>query len=147
MPRGVGDPPAVPYHDLRSREQRSGSAVTSDLLRPAGAKAVHTINHPGKPGAPGLAARVLQRLANRDRVDVDVPGRALLDSVHPPLASDVLDALGLDGEPLDSWVVDGAPVDDEMVRRDHLRWYARYLAVVQAGVRRHHDVVRLLGLS
>lgn len=174
---GVGDPPVVPYHDLRtlvaaatgrssatastptayraverysvkqlrSREQRHGTVVVSDLLRPAGVDAAHTINHPGNPVLRGLAHRVLEQLGYP--VQVDDPGRTLLDSIHAPLAAGVLAALGLAGDAREDWVVRGEVVPDEEVRRAQLQWYAEHESVVQAGLSRHSDVLALLGLT
>ena len=174
---GVGDPPVVPYHDLRTlaeaatgtrpdaavaaaawrevarssvdelarREERHGAVVVSDLLGPAGAGAVHTVNHPGNEVLRGLARRVLERLGHD--VEVPDPGRTLLDSVHTPLQAEVLEALGLDAAAAGSpWVVGGQVVEDGAVREAQLRFYAEHPQVVPAGLERHRDTMALLGL-
>ncbi len=174
---GVGDPPVVPYHDLRTlaeaatgtrpgaavraqavrevarasvdelarREQRHGAVVVSDLLVPAGAGAVHTVNHPGNEVLRGMAGRVLTRLGHD--VAVPDPGRTLLDSVHTPLHADVLEALGLDaGAVRADWQVGGQVVEDGAVREAQLRFYAEHPQLVPAGLERHRDTMALLGL-
>ncbi len=174
---GIGDPPVVPYHDLRTlaeaatgvraartspapayraieeqsvqelraREAHHGTVVVSDLLRAAGTGSSQTVNHPGNAVLRGAAERVLARLGHE--VEVADPGRTLLNSVRTPLAADVLAALGLDvGAARDHWVVDGAPVEDDLVREEQLRWYAARPQLVEAGLSRHHDALALLGL-
>ena len=174
---GVGDPPVVPYHDLRTlaeaatgarpasgaeasaycevarqsvaelarREQRHEAVVVSDLLGPAGAGAVHTVNHPGNEVLRGLARRVLDRLG-RD-LDVPDPGRTLLDSVRTPLQAEVLEALGLDvAAARGHWLVGGDVVEDGAVREAQLRFYAEHPQLVAAGLERHGDTLALLGL-
>lgn len=174
---GVGDPPVVPYHDLRTlveaatgvrpapaaapaayrqieadsiaelarREAEHDTLVASDLLRAAGAEAAHTINHPGNRVLRGIAERVLARLGHPSAV-AD-PGRTLLDSVHAPLAADVLDALDLPGPAREHWVVGGEDVEDARVREEQLRWYAAHEQVVTAGLERHRDALAVLGLA
>ena len=174
---GIGDPPVVPYHDLRtlveaatgvraprratarayreihrdsvaelrSREQRHDTVVISDLLEGAGAQAGHTVNHPGNVVLRGLAARVLDRLGHQ--IDVEDPGRTLLDSVHTPLAADVLTALCLDAEATEAWLVGGVVVADDEVRDEQLRWYAEHQPMVQAGLTRHRNTLALLRLT
>ncbi len=174
---GVGDPPDVPYHDLRTlaqaatgtrpgaavqssavrevarssvdelarREQRHGAVAVSDLLVPAGAGAVHTVNHPGNEVLRGLAHRVLARLGHD--VEVPDPGRTLLDSVHTPLPAEVLEALGLDvAAARADWRVGGQVVEDAAVREAQLRFYAEHPQVVPAGLERHGETMALLGL-
>lgn len=167
---GAGEPPLVPYHDLRtlalaagapalrevpsaaaaravrdrsvgelrSREQRHGSLPVVDLLTGAGARATHTVNHPGNEVLLGLARRVLEAAGLPG--DVSDPGRTLLDSVHAPVLPEVLDALGL-GDELGAahpdWLVHGRQLDDGEVREAHLRWYAEHPEVAGAGLTRH----------
>lgn len=118
-----GDPPIVPYHDirtmlraageppvdptgasfravsrwsvdeLRARENRAGSVPVSRLLLDAGARATNTINHPGNPVLVGLARQTQERLG-WPATAAD-PGFELLDSIHAPRDDRVLEALGL----------------------------------------------------
>lgn len=173
----VGDPPVVPYHDLRtlvqsvtgtaparaasasayravaeqsleelrSRERRHGLVPVSDLLPRAGADAAHTVNHPGNTVLRGLAERVLERLGRT--AAVPDPGRTLLDAVHAPLAADVLEALGIDAEPREHWVLAGRTVPDEVVRDRQLQWYGAHPEVAAAGLERHAATLRLLALA
>ena len=168
---GAGEPPLVPYHDLRvlalaagaaplpevpppsavravrdlsvaelrSREQRHGSLPVVDLLTGAGARATHTVNHPGNEVLLGLARRVLEAVGLPG--EVADPGRTLLDSIHAPVLPEVLDALGLDGDAHGAarghWLVHGRPLEDAEVREAHLRWYAEHPGVAEAGLARH----------
>ena len=123
----AGDPPVVPYHDirtmlravgeraptpgapalravarwsiaeLRAREERAGAVCVSRLLVGAGRRATNTINHPGNPVLVGLAQRVQERLG-WPTTAVD-PGYELLDSIHAPQEERVLEALGLEAGP------------------------------------------------
>lgn len=174
---GAGEPPVVPYHDLRTlaraagrpqpgrnddrkglravaarsraelrrREIAHGTIVVSDLLEAAGAGASHTVNHPGNPVIVGLVQRVLDRLGAQETARD--PGRVLLRSVLAPLHPEVLDALGLDTEQArEDWLVGGEPVSDDTVRQAQLEWYVAHPAVVRAGLVRHADALRDLGL-
>ncbi len=172
---GVGDPPGVPYHDLRTlllaagrsarraagaepirqlaeaslaelraREARHGSIAVSDLLRPAGAAAAHTINHPGNPVLTELAQRVAAVLGWQPGT-LD-PGRELLRSVYTPLEPHVLAALGLDDQARADWRVQDRPVADETIAAQQLDWYAVHPEVVAAGLTRHAETLRMLDL-
>lgn len=173
----AGDPPVAPYHDLRtlvqsvtgtaprraatasayrtvadrslaelrSRERRHGAVPVSDLVPLAGVDAAHTINHPGNTVLRGLTERVLERLGRA--AAVPDPGRTLLNAVHAPLAADVLDALGIDAEPREHWVVAGEAVPDDVVRERQLRWYDEHPDVAPAGMKRHAETLRLLALG
>jgi hypothetical protein len=170
---GAGDPPVVPYHDLRTlvraaglavprpsdaalrevgrrsleelrrRQDRDSSVPVDDLLVAAGAGAAHTVNHPGNPVLVGLARRV-QDLLGLEPAATD-PGRTLLGSVLAPLEAAVLRANGLDDDAArDHWVVDGEPVSDDDVVRAQADWYATRPDVVRAGLERYADTLRVL---
>ena len=169
-------PPAVPYHDLRTlaraadgpdpqprlspdlvhavaersrgelrnREKRHATVVVSDLFDRPSFEQLRTVNHPGNPVFTAMAARVRRQLGRPgDGAD---PGVALLDEIHAPRHLAVVEAFGLTSEPCSSWRVEGAEIDDEEVRETQLRWYADRPDVVDAGVRRHRDQLRDLGL-
>ena len=125
----AGDPPVVPYHDVRTvalalgeelphpspaafravaewsltelhdRETRAGAVPVSRLIVDAGARATNTINHPGNPVLVSLA-RALQRRLIWPVTAAD-PGYELLDSVRAPRDPSVLDALEIDHPRLD----------------------------------------------
>ncbi|WP_424186355.1 WcbI family polysaccharide biosynthesis putative acetyltransferase [Actinokineospora sp. G85] len=121
--------------DLARREEAAGVDVcVSDLLLPAGARAAHTLNHPGNDVLLGLAHRVQGAFGHTP--DARDPGRTLLDSVHAPLIPEVVDALDLDAAPRPHWVVAHREVDDERVRAAQLAWYAEHPAWVAAGLDR-----------
>ena len=64
-----------------------------------------------------------------------------------PLHPEVLDVLGLDpGAAREGWLVDGEPVEEELVRETHLRWYAEHPDVVAGGLERHAGALTALGL-
>ena len=126
---------ALSVRELRAREQRHGSVGVVDLLDAAGAAAAHTVNHPGNAVLAGLARRVLA--AAGSPAEPADPGRTLLDSVHAPVQSAVLDALGLTGEAQDDWLVEGRRTPDAAVREAQLRWYADHPGVAEAGLERH----------
>jgi hypothetical protein len=166
-------PPVVPYHDLRTLADAAGSGwrpvrtatalrasasasiaeqhdrerraevdiVVSDLFRAAGAHATHTINHPGNPVLIQLARRIQHAL--RLPADARDPGRVLLSSIHAPLDADVLDALDLDGQPRDHWVVEGMTVGHEEIYSAHRRWYEHHPQWIEAGLSRHADRMKL----
>jgi hypothetical protein len=168
-------PPVVPYHDLptlaraagrpaprpptarglravgehsiaalRDREQRHGTIVISDLFSRPDFAQMRTINHPGNPVWTALARRV-RAAAGLPEAAHD-PGRPLLDAIHAPREAAVIDALALDAAPRADWIVDGEPIAHAAVQEAHRRWYETHPETVTAGLSRHRDVLRLLGL-
>ncbi|MDQ2795666.1 MAG: WcbI family polysaccharide biosynthesis putative acetyltransferase, partial [Actinomycetota bacterium] len=123
----AGDPPVVPYHDVRTmlraarepeprtgdaefravsawsldelwaRERRAGAVRVSDLVREAGPSATNTVNHPGNAVLVALARRLQGHLGWP--VTAADPGFTLLDSVHAPVDPVVLEALGFANAP------------------------------------------------
>lgn len=146
----VPDPPVVPYYDVRTiaraaglpepgltlpgirqvaarsrteltaRQRRSHMVRADDLFEAAGSRATNTINHPGNAVLIGVARRILERLGVPD--GVADPGRELLRSIYAPIEPATLEALALDGAPRTHWVVDGEPVDDDVIAQAHLSW-------------------------
>jgi hypothetical protein len=120
----AGDPPVVPYHDvrtiaralgeerpqpgpagfravarwslaeLRDREAAAGAVPVSPFVIDSGARASNTVNHPGNPVLVSLA-RALQRRLGWPVTATD-PGYELLESVQTPCEGKVLEALGID---------------------------------------------------
>ena len=131
--------------ELRRREAAHGTVVASDLFdRPTFAH-MRTLNHPGNPIWAALAERV--RAALGLRAGATDPGRELLDAIHAPHEAAVLEAFDLGGAPCPDWRVDGVVVAAEEVRRAHLGFYAARPDVVAAGLARHADALRALGLT
>ena len=130
---------------LRSREARHGTVVVSDLFAVPSFDLMRTLNHPGNPIWTALAARVRAVLGLPEHA-VD-PGRPLLDSVHAPREAPVLEAWGLDEPERPDWVIDGRTVEAGAVREAHLSWYSRHADAVRAGLTRHADALRLLGVA
>ena len=119
-----GDPPVVPYHDvrtvmlalgepvptagpegfravarwslaeLRDREARAGAVPVSQFVVDAGARATNTVNHPGNPVLVSLARALQDRLGWP--VTATDPGDELLESVQTPCEGKVLAALGIE---------------------------------------------------
>ncbi|NIZ90545.1 WcbI family polysaccharide biosynthesis putative acetyltransferase [Kineococcus rubinsiae] len=171
---GAGEPPLVPYHDVRTLTLAAGRSPLAEVPTPAGARAVRDLSaqelqgrqerHGSLPvvdlllaaGAeathtvnhPGNA--VLTGLARRVLAAIGLPdavadpGRTLLDSIHAPVLEPVLDALGLPGAGRADWLVGGRSVSDAEVREAHLRWYAEHPGVAEAGLTRHAQAVAAL---
>jgi hypothetical protein len=169
-------PPIVEYHDLRilaeaagltarpridpatvrviaahslaqlsTREAAHGTVVVSDLFAAPSFGQMRTLNHPGNAVFSALAARVRAAFGLPEHV-VD-PGRPLLDAVHAPREAAVIEAWGLDEQERPHWVVAGEVVETGAVREAHLAWYAAHPDAVEAGLARHADSLRLLGLA
>ncbi|AGZ42935.1 WcbI family polysaccharide biosynthesis putative acetyltransferase [Actinoplanes friuliensis] len=130
---------------LRTREAAHGTVVISDLFTAPAFTLMRTLNHPGNLVFSALAARVRAALGLPEH-PVD-PGRPLLDSVHAPREAAVLETWGLDGDERPYWVVDGKIIETGAVREAHLAWYSRHPDAVQAGLLRHADAFRILGLA
>ena len=125
----AGDPPLVPYHDLRTLTLAAGRPELPGTPSPGAVRAVRELSvrelraREERHGSvdvldllhtAGAAAahtvnhpgnEVLRGLARRvldaagSPAEPADPGRTLLDSVHTPVLPAVLDALGLDGVP------------------------------------------------
>lgn len=164
-------PPGVPYHDLRTilgawdkgvsaaavraaaewsidelarRERKHCDIGVSDTLASFGARAAHTINHPGNEVLLELGRRILERLGCSNPVP---PQRELLGMIRAPLEDGVIDALRLDAQVRETWTVDGAPVGQEWIRKVQTRWYAEHPEFVDAAVARYGDLIDILGLT
>ncbi|WP_165068490.1 WcbI family polysaccharide biosynthesis putative acetyltransferase [Marisediminicola senii] len=131
--------------ELRRREQHHDTVRVSDVFDAPDFAQMRTINHPGNAVWTAVAARVREAAGLEPR-DTD-PGRPLLDSIHAPRSSAVMEAFDLAGEPTDHWVIGGERVDDAVVRAAHLAWYREHPDAVAAGITRHADSLRLLGLA
>lgn len=169
----AGDPPGVPYHDLRvltgapldhrpptgavraiaeesreelrSRQVRDETLPADDLLAEAGTAATNVINHPGNPVLIGLAGRIAEELGADG--SVADPGRELLGSLFAPIPAWVVDELGLDGEPRTGWVIEGRGVEEEELAETQRAWYAEHPEIVEAGLKRHEKAIATLGLT
>jgi hypothetical protein len=136
---------AVAVHSLqqlRLRERAHDTVVISDAFAAPAFGLMRTLNHPGNPIWLTLAARVRAALGLDDHV-AD-PGRPLLNAIHAPREAAVIEAFGLDADPQADWLVDGRAVPEAAVAEAHARFYADNPDVVDAGLRRHEDVLRLL---
>lgn len=131
--------------ELRSREQRHGAIVVSDLFERPSFDQMRTINHPGNTVWLALAARVNAELG--EPPTAADPGREILNNVHAPRSGAVVEAYGLDSLPESEWIVDGIRIADADVRDAHLRWYAQNPDVVEAGILRHLPTLKTMGYS
>ncbi len=129
---------------LRAREQGHGTLVVTDELARMDTPGFHTINHPSNEVLALLAARVRAELGADPQVEV--PDRVMLGDVLAPIEQQVLDGLGLEGPARDHWVVGGREVPDTQVQQAHLGWYRENPEAVRAGVQRHEELMRQLGL-
>lgn len=169
----AGEPPIVPYHDLRTMAQAEGAGPVS-APRAAAVRAVRDVSvrelaeRQRRHGTidvvdlllqAGLQAcqvinhpgnLVLRGAAQRilDRLgqswEVPDPGRVLLNSVHAPVSGLVIQALGLEGEETTTWRIHDRSVSEEEVREAHLGWYRRHPEVARQGLQRHAEVARLV---
>lgn len=171
---GAGEPPLVPYHDLRTMSAAAGGPAVAEVPRPEAVRAVReeslrqlrarqdrhgaldvtdllvaagaqACQTVNHPGNPVLRG-LAGRVLGACGLDAPVadPGRVLLDSVHAPVLPEVLAALDLPGTPRPDWTVAGVRVPDAQVREEHARWYAEHPGVAEAGLARHATVAALL---
>ena len=132
---GIRSVAALSTGELRAREERHGAVAVSDLFAAPSFSQMRTINHPGNPVWMTLSERVADRLGIDGAPD-DV-GRPILDSIHAPREQSVIDAWGLDARATEHWLVGGARVPDDERHRVHLDWYRRHPDVLAAGLHRH----------
>ncbi len=169
----AGEPPIVPYHDLRTMALAVGGgpvpaprAATVRAVRDVSVRELAerqrrhaTIDVVDLLLQAGLQAcqvinhpgnLVLRGAAQRilDRLglpwEVPDPGRVLLNSVHAPVSGPVIKALGLEGEETTTWRIHDQSVSEEQVREAHLGWYRRHPEVARQGLQRHAEVARLV---
>jgi len=170
----AGDPPVVPYHDLRTLTLAAGRPALPETPSPDAVRTVRGLSvrelrareeRHGTVGVVDLldaagadAAHtvnhpgndVLTGVARRvlDAIgspgDPADPGRTLLDSVHTPVLPEVLAALGLTSAPREDWLVEGRRLADGVVREAQLRWYAGHPGVAEAGLERHAEAAAAL---
>lgn len=170
----AGDPPLVPYHDLRTLTLAAGRPALPETPSPDAVRAVRALSvrelsareeRHGTVGVvdllddAGAAAahtvnhpgnEVLTGVARRvlDAIGTPaepaVPGRTLLDSVHTPVLPEVLAVLGLAPAARDDWLVHGSRIPDAAVREAQLGWYAEHPGVAEAGLERHAEAAAAL---
>jgi len=165
LPEAAGDPPIVPYHDVRVLAEVAGlpvaSALPADVVRAVAADSIAELRRREAAGIDIVAsdlfspvvldlARTINHPGNAvflplgERVVAALgapgravdPGRPILASVRAPVEPWVVEAWGLDAEPRPDWVVDGAVVAAAVVRAAHREWYAARPAFVAAAVAR-----------
>lgn len=130
---------------LRYRESRADTVIVSDLFAAPAFELMRTLNHPGNPIWAAMAVRVRERLGLAPVADD--PRRPVLDSVHAPRLPVVAETFGFEvpaGEP--EWVLGGVRIPVEQIRAEHLRWYEQHPEVIDAGLTRHAEALRILGL-
>ena len=168
----AGDPPGVPYHDLRvltgvpldhrppagavreiadesraelrRRQQKEETLPADDLLADADTAATNVINHPGNPVLIGLAGRIAEELGLSGTV-AD-PGRELLGGLLAPIPDWVVDELSLSGEARTGWTIEGRRVGEEELAETQRAWYAEHPEMIEAGLQRHAKTLATLGL-
>jgi len=131
--------------ELTRREETFDTVRISDLFARPDFSLMRTLNHPGNAVFTALAERVRARAGLAEHaVEFDRP---LLDSVHAPRSSAVIDAYGLDEEPRTDWIIGGVAVSDDAVKRAHLEWYAEHPDAVEAGLVRHRRALEILATA
>lgn len=168
-----GEPPLVPYHDLRTvleaatgrrtrirlaaartlremsldalreRTNRHGALVVDDLLARRGERTVHVVNHPTNAVLTGVAGRIGERLALGAPRAFD-PGRVLLGSVVAPIEEAAAAVNDLAPDTDDTWVVHGECVPSERIREAHLAWYSRHPRGLDDALARHASALHIL---
>ncbi|WP_288798793.1 WcbI family polysaccharide biosynthesis putative acetyltransferase [uncultured Arsenicicoccus sp.] len=171
-----GDPPAVPYHDLRTVLEaadgtRPPDRLDADGIREIARASVEELRRREDAagtlrvsdvlaGAGADACHVVNHPGNTVLValvrrvqahlgldaDAEDPGRTLLSELFAPLDARVVDALGLDAEARTHWVRRGKQVPDDEVRETQLAWLAEHPDIVRLTLERHAGTARLLGL-
>lgn len=169
----AGEPPIVPYHDLRTLTEAAGTKPAPEVS-PRAVRAVRDISlrelrerqqrhatlavddllleeglgacHVINHPGNGVLRGLARRILQEIGCDQPVPdpGRVLLDSVHAPVPAFVIEALGLQGDATTDWRVHQRRVDDAEIRQAHLAWYGRHPEVVAEGLRRHAEVAHVL---
>ncbi|WP_254900664.1 WcbI family polysaccharide biosynthesis putative acetyltransferase [Rhodococcus sp. 1168] len=135
--------------ELDRRERRDCDVAISDVLRPLGSAAAHTVNHPGNAVLIELGRRILDALGPTGPAGPAGPSlldRELLGVVRAPLERRVIDALGLDAVVRRPWIVDGVVVEEKTIHHQQMSWYAAHPEFVDAALSRYDSLIDLLGL-
>ena len=158
------EPPLVAYHDIRTLAAVAGIPVARSLppasVRQIGRASVDvlrtrelttdvrvadlydavTADHARTVNHPGNAIWLPLGARVLEALGVDGgpvdPGRPLLDAVRAPLSPEVVEAWSLPDDPRAEWIVEGEMLDDAEVRDAHEAWYAAHPAFVAAAVDR-----------
>lgn len=149
--RGI-DAPAVPsveeeklrelaemsIAELRKREKAHGTVRVSDFIETW--PIWHTINHPDNSTLEFLAHQVLSAIGVSG--EVQDPGRELLGGLDAPIDASAARALGVTVMGRETW----HPLPPEDIHQAQLAFYREHPEVVKAGMKRHAQRLRLLGL-
>lgn len=129
---------------LQRREVRDCDIGISDVLLALGDRAAHTINHPGNDVLIELGDRILTALGAAGPADLD---RELLGNIRAPLEKRVVDALGVNAQTRDTWIVGGNSVGQEEIHAVQSRWYRDHPEFISSALGRYGELVEILGLT
>lgn len=143
---------AMSVDQLRQRENRHHTVVVSDALEAA--PAWHTLNHPDNATLAVAARRVLERM---EELGLCEPGgqvtppadREMLGGFSAPVDPAAAEALGVPEKAVgrEDWRDGGAVIPAATILEAQLEFYRRHPEIVTAGLRRHADRIRALGLD
>lgn len=131
--------------ELARREGLQCDVAVSDVLGPSGARAAHTVNHPGNGVLTELGRRVLAAMGVT--LSVPMPTRTLLGSAIAPLEPRVLKARNIVAPGRVEWWFDGKEITPGDVHRTQLQWYYDKPDFVGLALERHAHTLDLLGLG
>ncbi|GAB3622717.1 hypothetical protein GCM10027418_07990 [Mariniluteicoccus endophyticus] len=170
-----GDPPGVPYHDLRTVLEvatgtRPAAPASPDGIRAVAAASVAELARRERVAgtlvvsdllaAAGADAchvvnhpgnTLLVGLARRVQAalglveDACAPERVLLSELFAPLYGEVVDALGLTAVPRPGWTHRGREVSDAEVSSVQREWLRAHPDIVDLALQRHATTARELG--
>lgn len=140
---------AMSVEQMARRENAHGAVRFSPYLESA--PRWHTINHPDNDSLRHLGQLVADECGLGQ---VALPDRELLRGLDSPVYRPAAEALGVADaldqagrlEPTAEWLRDGAPIDRDIAAAQ-LEFYREYPDVVPAGLQRHADRLRVLGVE
>jgi hypothetical protein len=128
--------------ELRRREALVDVHVTEQVLTPT-AHSFFAINHPTNESLFEITRAIHSALDLP--YDCEPLGEELLGQVRTPLEPCVIDALGLDLEPVPNWIAYGKSYSPDELLAAHLAWYRSDPTTI--GLEQHPELMTQLGLE
>lgn len=129
---------AMSISELRGRETIHDTVIISDYVETA--PVWHTINHPDNSTLMVLARRVMDALGLPG--DIQDPDRELLGGLQAPVDAQAARVFGVSVTGRTEW----SSASMEEIEQAHLEFYREHPSVVIAGLERHAERLRVLGL-
>ncbi len=130
---------------VRMRMSEASTDIrVADVVRTAGASAVHTVDRPGNALMLHIARGIQEALGVT--TGIPEPEIDLLGQCSVPVSAEVAVALGFDAPTSSSWSVYGKELSIEEVDEEQTRWYHDHPGILRTLLAHQHARMDLLGV-